>query len=73
MLTVTKRDGTTWQMEKRYSEFDELNNTLKKVGKGSVELIFSCSAICQHFPGKRSLSSRNTLISRREELGLITS
>lgn len=31
MLTVTKRDGTVWQLEKRYSEFDELNNTLKKV------------------------------------------
>ena len=33
MLTVTKRDGTVWQLEKRYSEYDELNNTLKKVNQ----------------------------------------
>jgi hypothetical protein len=30
-MTVTKRDGTVWQLEKRYSEFDELNATLRKV------------------------------------------
>ncbi|KAM3143094.1 hypothetical protein pb186bvf_004680 [Paramecium bursaria] len=31
MLTVTKRDGQQWTIEKRYSEFDDLNNNLKKI------------------------------------------
>jgi hypothetical protein len=30
-LVVTKRDGVTWTLEKRYSEFDELNSVLVKV------------------------------------------
>ncbi|CAD8199045.1 unnamed protein product [Paramecium pentaurelia] len=31
ILLVSKRDGQQWTLEKRYSEFDDLNNNLKKV------------------------------------------
>lgn len=30
-VAVAKRDGQQWTIEKRYSEFDDLNNMFKKV------------------------------------------
>lgn len=31
IVGVSKRDGQSWTLEKRYSEFDDLNTNLKKV------------------------------------------
>lgn len=31
VVEVIKRDGEKWTVEKRYSEFDELNTNLKKL------------------------------------------
>lgn len=30
IVQITKRDNESWTLEKRYSEFDELNKNLKK-------------------------------------------
>jgi len=31
IVEVTKREGATWQLKKRYKEFDDLNKSIKKL------------------------------------------